>query len=142
MQKPKIKSPKLTKLIQTEHSLHIQCVQWFEIQHKVPLLNHQANENPRGNKIQMICYNKKMKSLGTKTGFPDIQILYNGQVLFIELKSLTGKLSDSQKTLFQQIESNGFQVHIIRTFEDFQILANNFIQKYCAKKEDQETNLP
>ena len=137
MQNPKIKkikSPKIKKLTQTEHDLHIQCVQWFEMQHKCALLNHQANENPRGNKIQMICYNKKMKSLGTKAGFPDIQILYNEKVLFIELKSLTGKLTESQKALFQQIESNGFPVHIIRTFEDFRTLVNDFTQKYRTKK--------
>ena len=129
----KTKPPKIKKLTQTEHDLHIQCVQWFEMQHKKPLLNHQANENPRGNKIQMICYNKKMKSLGTKAGFPDIQILYNEKVLFIELKSLTGKLTDSQKALFQQIESNGFPVHIIRTFEDFRTLVNNSCKNIIPK---------
>ncbi len=124
----KAKTVKQKVLLQTEHELHIQCVQWFEMQHKKPLLNHQANENPRGSKIQMICYNKKMKSLGTKAGFPDIQILYNEKVLFIEFKSLTGKLTDSQKALFQQFESNGFPVHIIRTFQKFQMLVNDFVR--------------
>jgi hypothetical protein len=136
-----IKPKKTSKLIQTEHELHIECVQWFEMQHKEALLNHQANENPRGDKIQMIRYNKKMKSLGTKTGFPDLEIVCNFRVLYVELKSLTGKLSDSQKSLFAKFEKNGFPVHIIRTFKDFQALANGFIKECYAKKEDPEANL-
>lgn len=79
-----------------------------------------------GGKIQMIRYNIKMRSLGTKAGFPDIQIIFNGQVLFIEFKSLNGVLSDNQKKLFAEFEEQGFKVHIVKTLNEFIDVLNNF----------------
>ena len=83
-----------------------------------------------------------MKSLGRLTGFPDLIIFYKERVLLVEFKTIIGRLSDNQKIVFADLQSQGFPVHIIRTFEEFQVLINHFIQRYCAKKEDLKANLP
>lgn len=122
----KEKTTRVKKLLQTEHELHIECVKYFNTFFKGGIINHQANENPRGDKKQMIRYNVKMRSLGTKAGFPDIQIIFNGQVLFIEFKSLSGSLSENQKKLFAEFEEQGFKVHIVKTLNEFIDVLNNF----------------
>ena len=121
----KAKTVKQKVLLQTEHELHIQCVNWFKLAYgEHAILNHQANENPRGTTPQ---YNVKMKLLGTKAGFPDLQIFCNAKTILIELKSLNGKLSENQVALFRKFQAVGFKVHIVRTFEEFRAIVNDFV---------------
>jgi len=140
----KIKTPKVKPIYPSEGALHEACIQWFYAQYgnTGAVIHHSPNENPKGNKATLIRYNVVMKSLGRLTGFPDLIIFYKERVLLVELKTIIGRLSEHQQALFPKIQSQGFPVHIIRTFEEFQALTNNFIQKYYAKKEDLKTNLP
>jgi hypothetical protein len=144
MQKIKIKTPKVKPIYPSEDTLHKACIQWFDIQY--PKLrntrHHSPNENSMGNRGTIINYNKKQTSIGRVAGWPDFELYYNGKVLLVEFKTIIGRLSDNQKIVFADLQLQGFPVYTIRTFEEFQVLINNFIQKYCAKKEDQETNLP
>ena len=73
--------------------------------------------------------NKKMKEMGVKKGCPDIAIFYNGKTLFIEFKSVTGKLSEAQKSLFPEFAKQGHTVHIVRSLEVFQQIVNQFINQ-------------
>ena len=140
----KIKTPKVKPIYPSEDTLHKACIQWFDIQY--PKLrntrHHSPNENSMGNRGTIINYNKKQTSIGRVAGWPDFELYYNGRVLLVEFKTIIGRLSDNQKIVFADLQLQGFPVHTIRTFEEFQVLINNFIQKYCAKKEDPETNLP
>lgn len=114
---------------QTEDQLHKQCVEWFNIQHgnSGAFLHHSPNENPRGNMAQMICYNRKMKKLGRLTGFPDLLIGYKSKILYIEFKSIKGILSEAQKELFPRIQNQGFELHIVKTLDEFIKITNQFI---------------
>ncbi len=140
----KIKTPKVKPIYPSEDALHKACIQWFDIQY--PKLrntrHHSPNENSMGNRGTIINYNKKQASIGRVAGWPDFELYYNGRVLLVEFKTIIGRLSDNQKIVFADLQLQGFPVHIIRTFEEFQTLANDFIQKYYAKKEDPEANLP
>ena len=116
--------------IQHEDILHKACVQWFGMQYGMRddiFINHCPNENPSGDKNKMIKYNTKMKSMGRMTGFPDLEIGYKGKVLFIELKSENGRLSDNQKLAHQNIQKAGFEVVVIRSLEEFMEKVKNFI---------------
>lgn len=139
----KIKAPKAKPIYPSEDALHKACIQWFDIQY--PKLrntrHHSPNENPMGNKVTIINYNKKQTSNGRVAGWPDFELYCNGGVLLVEFKTIIGRLSDNQKIVFTDLQSQGFQVHIIRTFKDFQALANGFIKECYAKKEDLEANL-
>jgi hypothetical protein len=116
-----------------EDDLHKVCVQWFKMQYEnkgIAILHHSPNENPStDNRVSAMRYNFKMKELGRKVGFPDIEIFYKGKTLLIELKSETGKLSEAQKNLFPEFAKQGHTVHIVRSLEAFQQITNQFINQ-------------
>lgn len=57
-------------------------------------------------------------------GEPDFMILADGgRVLFIECKSAVGKLSTEQQALHAWMRKLGHTVHVVRTMEEFLILA-------------------
>ena len=58
------------------------------------------------------------KWLSTITGVPDRIVILNQKVLFVELKTQTGKLSARQLVVFDELGEAGFPVHIIRSKED------------------------
>ena len=64
---------------------------------------HVPNEGKRS-----IWLHNRMKRMGLKSGCPDIIIEYpQGKILYIEIKTKKGRLSDSQKLWAVQSESLG-----------------------------------
>lgn len=59
-------------------------------------------------------HNKK----GYTKGQPDLIVLINGKVLFIECKSDTGKQSPEQKIIQEKITQQGFEYVIFRDVND------------------------
>ena len=56
-------------------------------------------------------------------GEPDFTILApNGQVLFVECKTLTGKLSEEQIQIQREADRLGHCIHIVRSLDDFTVL--------------------
>lgn len=106
------------------------CIQWFYMKYSntTAILHHSPNENSKGDTITMIKYNTKMKRLGRLNGYPDITIFYKGQVLLIELKSEKGILSPAQKELFKKFYENNWDVHIVRTLDNFIEIVENFVK--------------
>jgi hypothetical protein len=64
------------------------------------------------------------KWISTVTGVPDRIVLINNQVLFVELKTATGKLSPRQELVFDDIGEQGFPVHILHSKEDVEDFIN------------------
>ena len=60
------------------------------------------------------------KWISTVAGVPDRIVLLNSKVLFVELKTETGKLSGRQILVFDQIGEQGFPVYILRSYEDIE----------------------
>ena len=74
--------------------------------------------------IQKICRQHNVLSCkvdsSTSRGFPDLTlILPNGVVLFVELKTLTGKTSPLQDRMIGKIKENKGNVYVIRTEQGF-----------------------
>ena len=65
-------------------------------------------------KYSGLCY----KWQSTITGVPDRIVILNQKILFVELKTPTGKLSPRQIIVFDELGEAGFPVHIIRSKED------------------------
>jgi hypothetical protein len=63
-----------------------------------------------------------MKSLGVVNGVSDLILVLPNKVLFIEIKTATGKQSPHQIEFQKQIESNGFEYHIIKSLIEFKTL--------------------
>ena len=60
------------------------------------------------------------KSMGLLTGVSDLMCVYNGQLLFIEVKIPTGKQSDKQLDFERKIKANGYEYVVVRSLEQFQ----------------------
>jgi hypothetical protein len=84
---------------------------------KDAIIHHCANEvteaGPRGAKRQAI-----LVGMGVHPGFADLMVLCAGRVLFLELKSLKGRLSPSQKAFRDAALAQGFNWALVRTLDD------------------------
>ena len=66
------------------------------------------------------------KPLGVVSGAPDLLIFASsGRVVCVELKTLTGRQSQSQKEFQAKVESLGHQYYLIRSLDAFIELANS-----------------
>ena len=60
----------------------------------------------------------KLKGMGYKPGWPDLQIVYRGRLICIELKSAKGCLSKSQKTMHKHLALAGAGIFTAKSVED------------------------
>ena len=68
----------------------------------------------------------KTDSTSTR-GWPDLTVIFpSSTVVFVELKTKTGRLSENQKQVHQRITKQGARVHVIRTIEQAQDLITTY----------------
>ncbi|MGO4917797.1 VRR-NUC domain-containing protein [Pseudogemmobacter sp. W21_MBD1_M6] len=81
------------------------------------IIHHCANEvteaGPPGAKRQAI-----LVGMGVHPGFADLIVLCGGRVLFLELKSLKGRLSPAQATFRDAVQALGFGWALVRSLDD------------------------
>lgn len=95
----------------TETQHQISLMQWWTAVHAhyglpISALYHAPNEGLRTN-----MYGAKLKKLGLRKGFPDIQLLTPSGgygMLFIELKSEHGKPTPEQAEYLDYLRSRGY----------------------------------
>jgi hypothetical protein len=84
---------------------------------KTAIIHHCANEvteaGPRGAKRQAI-----LVSTGVHAGFADLMVICGGRILFLELKSLKGKLSPAQEAFRDAVLAQGFGWALVRSLDD------------------------
>ena len=84
---------------------------------RTAIVHHCANEvteaGPRGAKRQAI-----LVGMGVHPGFADLIVLCDGRALFLELKSLKGRLSPAQETFRDVVLAQGFGWSLVRSLDD------------------------
>lgn len=61
-----------------------------------------------------------LKSIGLLPGVPDLALHWaGGNIIYIELKTLSGKTSDEQSDLHKKLNDIGFNTFVIRSFDQF-----------------------
>ena len=84
---------------------------------KTAILHHCANEamepGPRGAKRQAV-----LVGMGVQPGFADLIVLCGGRVLFLELKSLKGRLNPAQEEFRDAVLAQGFGWALVRSLDD------------------------
>jgi hypothetical protein len=60
-----------------------------------------------------------------QTGYPDLTFVIAGKPFAVELKTATGKLSEAQAWMLGRMKENGWNCHVCRSFEQFQIILDN-----------------
>ncbi len=81
------------------------------------IVHHCVNEvteaGPRGAKRQSI-----LVGMGVHAGFADLIVLSGGRVLFLEVKSETGRLRKSQEVFRDIVCAQGFGWALVRSVDD------------------------
>ena len=58
---------------------------------------------------------RELKAKGMRKGISDLTVIGNGRIVFLELKTKTGRQSDAQKIFENKVESNGFRYILARS---------------------------
>lgn len=74
---------------------------------------------------------KRLKCEGVLAGVPDLVIVGKGEVFFVEIKTPTGKQSDSQKEFQREVEARGFKYLLWRSVDDAANWANETYGRGC-----------
>lgn len=117
-----------------EDDLQKDCVSWFRdsFPELAMLLFHPNNEAFFGkgrDKRQQERAGKRAKDMGVVPGVADLVLLYPASRyhgLLVEMKTPTGRQSDSQKQWQKVVESYGYRYAIIRTRKDFRRLVEEY----------------
>ena len=84
---------------------------------RTAIIHHCANEvtepGPRGAKRQAI-----LVGMGVHAGFADLIVISLGRVLFLEVKSQTGRLRKSQEVFRDTVVTQGFGWALVRSVDD------------------------
>ena len=84
---------------------------------RTAIIHHCANEvteaGPRGAKCQAI-----LVGMGVHAGFADLMVMCDGRVLFLEVKSQTGRLRKSQEVFRDTVCAQGFGWALVRSVDD------------------------
>lgn len=115
------KSNPFDKYFTAEDNLHINVVRYVKMQYSGALISHSPNE---GKRTPFERY--KASKLGVSSGFPDLQIIYNGRQLFLELKTeankvtgqKAGKPSINQLAWIEGLQKQGFNAAIAYGFDN------------------------
>jgi len=102
---------------QSEHDLQASCIKWFDHQfgrRTDVLLFAIPNGGHRHPAVAA-----KLKAEGVRAGIPDLCLILNNRIAFIEMKTLSGKLSAKQNEVCERIENLGHPIHVCRSLEDF-----------------------
>lgn len=60
-------------------------------------------------------------------GWPDYMILHHGELLFIEFKQASGRLTPLQEHIHAELRKRGFEVHVVRDIEHGILLIEKFV---------------
>lgn len=106
-----------------ESHIQRQMVSWFRLQYPkyiIAAIPNGGYRNPFEAKI--------MKGEGVLAGFSDLMIIADRNVLFLEVKTQTGKQSNLQKEFQDKVERMGFQYYVCRSLNDFVLTVEKWIK--------------
>lgn len=118
-------------MIYREHELQAACVRWFRLQYSHLFIFAIPNGGQRNRRAGQILVSEGMVS-----GVPDLFIPvarcgYNG--LFIEMKAgKRGRTTTNQEVCMYRLRQLGYKCEVVRTFEDFVRVVNDYVKESVA----------
>lgn len=114
-----------------EHRIQCSCVRWFNLKHRK--LKGRLFAVPNGGKRDALT-GAKLKAEGVVAGVADLILLVPNRfygALLVEMKTLTGRQSKSQKDWEQIITSEGDYKYVVcHSLDDFIREVDDYL-KYC-----------
>lgn len=114
--------------LRAEEILHQQAAAYLAL--ALPanaVFHHSPNEG-----IRALAFKAKLARMGTKSGWPDFEIIFTGRVYFLELKSPSGRLSGNQETLHPQLAAAGALVAVCRSLDEVESALRSWGIPLCA----------
>lgn len=112
--------------MQKESVLQTACVKWFRLQHPDLVIYAVPNGGSRN-----VREAQRLKAEGVLAGVADLVVLLpQGKSLYIEMKVKGNKQTDNQKDFQKIAETLGHTYAVCYSFEEFQQVIENQIQKY------------
>lgn len=111
---------------ETEGKLQADCFQWFN--NTFPNLRGLLYHVPNGENRDPITANL-LKAKGVVAGIPDLVFHYRAKTYFFELKKPngTGRLSDAQNKIIEQLDTQRFIVWLLNDLETFKHLIESIL---------------
>jgi len=81
------------------------------------IVHHSVNEVTAGDR-RAKTRQAILVGMGVHPGFSDLIVLSEGRVLFLEVKSETGRLSPAQETFRDDVQAQGFAWALVRSVDD------------------------
>lgn len=108
-----------------EHNIQVACVNWFKATYdrKGYVIFAVPNAAQRSRHL-----GRMMKDEGLLPGSPDLVIVTPYGVLFVELKTKTGRLQDTQKLFRDKVEKMGYRYIVCRSCPEFKLAVENWIK--------------
>lgn len=128
MQKLQQQSKTRLKPRDEEHRLQSACVRWYRLQY--PKMKHNLFSVPNGGKRDAVT-GAKLKEEGALAGVADLILLKSNRfygALLVEMKTKSGRQSESQKDWQQRITNDGYKYVVIRSLEQFQQEVNQYLK--------------
>ncbi|GIM60531.1 VRR-NUC domain-containing protein [Capnocytophaga canis] len=109
---------------QHESKLQSACVRWFKYQYPQYLIFAVPNGGSR-NTLEA----KRLQQEGVLAGVSDLIVIAPNKTIFIEMKHGKGKQTDKQKDFQKQVQQLGFSYFVCNSFDKFQNIVENEIEK-------------
>ena len=112
----------------TEAKTQQEIVRWFRNNYCLKFHDPRCVIFSVPNESRNARENMQKKATGLMAGVSDLIVVLPGKVLFVEVKTDTGRKSKNQKT-FKEIVSNlGFDYFVVRSLEEFK----HVVYRYCS----------
>ena len=116
-----------------EEEIHLAIAQYLDLVIKRPSRWHTVEVSNQANGWAAMHRQKRLKAKGVRTGWPDIEIMHrhtheyywSTDLIFLEVKSATGKLTEKQEALHNELKDDGHYVYVVRSVEDVKEILGN-----------------
>lgn len=111
----------------TEAKIQADIFKWFT--NTYCLKNHQRRSLifavPNGGHRSLVEATL-LKSTGVVSGVSDLIVIHKMVLLFIEVKTMNGEQSVTQREFEQRVKAHGFKYYLVRSLEEFKQLIKSF----------------
>ena len=124
-----------------ESQMQRSCVTWFRLQYPdLLLLSIPNGAHLAGTKKQRAMKASVLKAEGLVPGASDLVLIHPRGVLFLEAKTLKGRLSPEQRVFRDRVEAMGHRYEVFRSVDGFMELVRGTLS--CAHPESREGGTP
>jgi len=118
-----------------EEQIHLQIAQYLDLVIKRPSRWHTVEVSNQSGTWAAMHRQKRLKAKGVRTGWPDICIYWNNleydgwgcwllRLVFLEVKSAKGKLTEKQEALHAELKEDGHHVYVVRSVDEVKEILN------------------